>query len=83
MFSQAENILQKAVDLGGKTYNFSCLFAIQNKKDEALSYLEKSLQNNEIIIDFIEKDKDWNILKEDKDFIDLINKYKNINNLKK
>jgi tetratricopeptide (TPR) repeat protein len=76
LFSQAENILQKAVDLGGKTYNFSCLFAIQNKKDEALSYLEKSLQNNEISIDFVDKDQDWNGLKEDKDFIDLIKKFK-------
>ena len=46
----------------------ACLYAIRNKKEEALKYLERSLSRNEASVEFVEKDKDWDGLRGDSDF---------------
>ena len=57
----------------------ACLYAIRNKKEEALKYLERSLERGEISVDFVEKDTDWDGLRDDSDFKNLLSRYKKDN----
>ena len=59
-----------------KSYNLACSYALAKNKKEALNYLEESLKNKATEIDYIIKDEDWKDYLLDKDFIDLIEKYK-------
>ena len=83
---EAENLYVEAIDkylqaikYGGSTYNLACLYAIRNKKEEALKYLERSLERGEISVDFVEKDTDWDGLRDDSDFKNLLSRYKKDN----
>lgn len=76
LWSQAEIIFKKGVDLGGDKYNLSCLYALKNNKEKALDFLEKSLENKETTPKNVEKDDDWNNLKNDEDFKFLLAKHK-------
>ena len=68
LYNEAFEKLQQAIKNGGSSYNLACLYAIRNKKEEALKYLERSLSRNEISVEFVEKDKDWDGLRDDSDF---------------
>ena len=68
LYNEAFEKLQQAIKNGGPSYNLACLYAIRNKKEEALKYLERSLSRNEISVEFVEKDKDWDGLRDDSDF---------------
>ena len=68
LYTKAFEKLQEAVKNGGKSYYLACLYAIRNKKEEALKYLERSLSRNEVSVEFVEKDKDWDGLRDDSDF---------------
>ena len=57
----------------------ACLYAIRNKKEEALKHLEYSLERGEISVDFVEKDTDWDGLRDDSDFKNLLSRYKKDN----
>ena len=83
---EAENLYDEAIDkylqaikYGGSTYNLACLYAIRNKKEEALKHLEYSLERGENPIDFVEKDIDWDGLRDDSDFKNLLSRYKKDN----
>jgi tetratricopeptide (TPR) repeat protein len=76
LYRQAFEKLQKGVELGGSPYNLACLYSLQNKKKEALLYLDRSIQNKEITIDFILEDSDWKTYLDDPDFLAVIEKYK-------
>ncbi|WP_299768146.1 SIR2 family protein [uncultured Dokdonia sp.] len=76
LYSQALQKLKKGIELGGNPYNLACLYALQNKKEEAILYLNQSLQNNDITIDFTLEDADWKNYLEDPDFLAVIEKYK-------
>lgn len=65
----------EAIKHGGKSYNLACLYAIRNQKAEALKYLERTLSRKEITIDFVEQDEDWEELRNDPDFQDLLSRY--------
>ena len=68
LYNEAFEKYQQAIRNGGKFYNLACLYAIRNKKEEALKYLERSLSRNEVSVKFVEKDKDWDGLRDDSDF---------------
>lgn len=60
-----------------KIYNLSCLYALQNKKTEALKYLKLAFEGKEQTAEYVNnEDEDWNLLKQDLDFISIIEKYK-------
>lgn len=65
----------KARDLGAP-YNLSCYYALSNEKENALKYLEESLNVKGVSIEHIEKDTDWDSFRNESDFIALLNKYK-------
>ena len=83
---EAENLYDEAIDkylqainYGGNAYNLACLYAIRNKKEEALKHLEYSLERGENPIDFVEKNTDWDGLRDDSDFKNLLSRYKKDN----
>lgn len=65
-----------AFKYGGGAYNLACLYAIRNQKAEALKYLDIALSRKEITINFVEQDEDWEELRNDPDFQDLLSRYK-------
>ncbi|ATV26520.1 SIR2 family protein [Prevotella intermedia] len=68
LYNEAFEKYQQAIKNGGKFYYLACLYTIRNKKEEALKYLERSLSRNEVSVEFVEKDKDWDGLRDDSDF---------------
>ena len=68
LYEEAIEKHYQAIKNGGGSYNLACLYAIRNKKEEALKYLERSLSRNEVSVEFVEKDKDWDGLRGDSDF---------------
>ena len=68
LYNEAFEKFQQAIKNGGSSYNLACLYAIRNKKEEALKYLERSLSRREVSVEFVEKDKDWDGLRGDSDF---------------
>ena len=68
LYDDAFEKFQQAVKNGGSSYYLACLYAVINKKEEALEYLERSLSRNEVSVEFVEKDKDWDGLRDDSDF---------------
>ena len=68
LYKKAFKKYKQAIKNGGDFYNLACLYAIRNKKEEALKYLERSLSRNEVSVEFVEKDKDWDGLRDDSDF---------------
>ena len=79
LYDEAVEKYQQAINNGGDAYNLACLYAIRNKKEEALKYLERSLERDEIPVDFVEKDTDWDGLRDDSDFKNLLSRYKKDN----
>ncbi|MEQ9438722.1 MAG: SIR2 family protein [Cyclobacteriaceae bacterium] len=77
LFDQAFEKYQKASELGGGSYNLSCLYALRSSKQQALHYLEISLSKKDISGDFVRKDEDWKEFLGDEDFIALLEKYDN------
>jgi tetratricopeptide (TPR) repeat protein len=80
LFKLAFEKYQKAIDLGGKKYNFACAHALIGNKDEALRYLEQSLERRETSTDFVLGDGDWKLYILDVDFERIIKKYSSMNN---
>ena len=68
LYNEAFEKFLEAVKNGGSSYNLACLYAIRNKKEEALKYLERSLSRREASVEKVEKDKDWDGLRDDSDF---------------
>ena len=79
LYDEAVEKYQQAINNGGDVYNLACLYAIRNKKEEALKHLEYSLERGENPIDFVEKATDWDGLRDDSDFKNLLSRYKKDN----
>ena len=79
LYDEAVEKYQQVIKYGGRTYNLACLYAIRNKKEEALKHLEYSFERGENPIDFVEKDTDWDGLRDDSDFKNLLSRYKKDN----
>ncbi len=81
---EAEKLMEQAMEKfqlaiehgGGKSYNLSCLYALKKEKKNALKHLEVSLSNDEIDVEFVLADEDWEMYYQDPDFIALIEKHK-------
>lgn len=65
---------------GGAVYNLSCAYALNNEKENAFKYLEKVLSNNEISIEHVQKDEDWDAYRQDAEFIELLDKFNHYTN---
>ncbi|HHG84516.1 MAG TPA: hypothetical protein ENJ82_07195 [Bacteroidetes bacterium] len=76
LYKEAIEKYKKAIENGGSSYNLSCIYALKGEKENALHYLNMSLSNREIDVDFVNKDEDWEAYWDDVEFIALINKYK-------
>ena len=76
IYQEAEKVLLKGINIGSQYYNLACSYAIQNKRNEALKYLEITLKNNEVTTQYIFDDDDWTLFKNDQDFLNLLEKYK-------
>ena len=76
LYNQAIDKFQKAIEYGASSYNLSCILALQGEAEKALRYLEISLSKNEIDVDFVENDEDWENYLGDKEFVDLLSKFK-------
>ena len=68
LYNEAFEKFQQGNKNGGSSYNLACLYAIRNKKEEALKYLERSFSRREASVEKVEKDKDWDGLRDDSDF---------------
>ena len=68
LYNEAFEKYQLAIKNGGDFYNLACLYAVRNKKEEALEYLERSLSRHDVSVEIVEKDKDWDGLRGDSDF---------------
>ncbi|WP_036860869.1 TPR end-of-group domain-containing protein, partial [Prevotella intermedia] len=68
LYNEAFEKYQQAIKNGGKFYNLACLYAVRNKKKEALKCLERSLSRSEVSVEMVEKDKRWDGLRDDSGF---------------
>ena len=64
IYQRSEELLIRGVQAGSNVYNLACVYALQNKKGEALKALSQALENDEITKAFVLEDEDW------KDFLD-------------
>ena len=65
----------KAVEHDSNAYNLAVTYAKNSDKDNALKYLEKSLEKQSVTIPYVEEDRAWESLKQDKEFIEMIQKF--------
>lgn len=75
LYQQSFEKLNKAVELGGSSYNLACAYALTKDTKNALKYLENSLKKKEISVELVEGDEDWVEYKNDVEFISLLKKY--------
>ena len=66
----------RAIGLSDHCYNLACALALLKNKDEALFYLDKSLEKQEETIDYVLTDEDWSYYLKDEDFLNIIDRYK-------
>ncbi|ROH92794.1 hypothetical protein EGI15_11280 [Chryseobacterium cucumeris] len=67
---------QKGYENGSSPYNLACAYSLKNETKKALSLLNESLDKNLITVSHIEKDKDWDNFRKNKEFIDLLDQYR-------
>lgn len=72
LFQQAIEKQEKAISLGSGFYNLSCIYAMMSNKANALDYLKRNLDNQEITPTFVTQDEDWSTFLDDDDFKSLI-----------
>lgn len=65
------------MSLGATLAELSKIEEDHKEKKAAFDYFENSLKKNELPIENIEKNDDWNNFKDDIDFIELLNRYRN------
>ena len=67
---------QQAIQYGGdpSTYILACLYALRNRKEDALKYLDLALSRGEVSVEFVENG--WNGMRDDSDFKRLLAQYR-------
>ena len=70
-----EKYLQ-AVKYGGRSYKLARLYALRNRKEDALKYLDLALSRGEVSVKLVEEDNDWDAFREDPDFKRLLAQYR-------
>ena len=76
LYDKAFEIFQQAIKYGGGSYNLACLYALRNRKEEALKYLDHALSRGKVSVKLVEEDNDWDAFREDPDFKPLLSQYK-------
>lgn len=76
LYDKAFENFQQAIKYGGGSYNLACLYALRNRKEEALKYLDHALSRGKVSIKLVEEDNDWDAFREDPDFKPLLSQYK-------
>ena len=76
LYDKAFEKFQQAIKYGGGSYNLACLYALRNRKEEALKYLDHALSREEVSVKLVEEDNDWNSLRDDPDFKRLLSRHK-------
>lgn len=76
LYDEAIEKYQQAIKYGGHSYNLACLYALRNRKEEALKYLDHVLSRGEVSVKLVEEDNDWDAFREDSDFKRLLSQYK-------
>ena len=74
LYEEAIEKFQQAIQYGGDSYNLACLYALRNRKEEALKYLDLALSRGEVSVEFVENG--WIGLRDDPDFKRLLSQYK-------
>jgi len=75
LYHQAFDKLKLAHDISSNNYNLACWYALNNYKETALSYLQTSLENNEVTIDHVLSDKEWQNYLNDENFKSVTSSY--------
>ena len=68
-----EKYLQ-AIKYGGRSYKLARLYALGNRKEDALKYLDRALSRGEVSVEFVENG--WIGLRDDPDFKRLLSRHK-------
>lgn len=76
LLHEAIETLIEAFKLGESSYNLACAYALIEDKLNALKFLEHSLANKKINIEYVYTDVDWKEYLTDSDFNALIDKYR-------
>ena len=76
LINEAIEKYQQAIKYGGVSYNLACLYALKNRKEEALKYLDRTLSRGEVSAKLVEEDNDWDALRDDPDFKRLLAQYR-------
>lgn len=76
LLHEAIEALIEAFKLGESSYNLACAYALIKDKLNALKFLEHSLANKKINIEYVYTDEDWKEYLTDSDFNALIDKYR-------
>ena len=76
LYDKAFENFQQAIKYGGGSYNLACLYALRNRKEEALKYLDHALSRGKVSVKLVEEDNDWDAFREDPDFKRLLSQYK-------
>lgn len=65
------------IEPNNATYNMACMYSLLGKKDLALIWLEEAILINDLEKDIIVLDKNFDAIRNDDDYIKLIDKYYN------
>jgi tetratricopeptide (TPR) repeat protein len=81
-YEEALDIYKHCIEINPKAkdgylYNIGCAYSLMGQTEKALLYLEQALQSGYKNFEWIEKDSDWDNIKETNEFKALIGKYKN------
>ena len=76
LYDEAIEKYQQAIKYGGHSYNLACLYALRNRKEDALKYLDLTLSRREVSVKLVEEENDWNSLRDDPDFKRLLSRHK-------
>ena len=76
LYDKAFEKFQQAIKYGGGSYNLACLYALRNRKEGALKYLDHALSRGKVSVKLVEEDNDWDAFREDPDFKRLLSQYK-------
>ncbi len=76
LYDEAIEKYQQVIKYGGHSYNLACLYALRNRKEDALKYLDLTLSRGEVSVKLVEEDNDWNSLRDDPDFKRLLSRHK-------
>jgi tetratricopeptide (TPR) repeat protein len=75
LYFEAFEKFRQASASGGRSYNLARLYAVFSDREQALYYLEKSLERKEITTDYVRQDSVWDAYHNNDDFIALLRRF--------